>query len=155
MPKVGERAPEFTLPDAEGRSVSLAELLSGGPLVLYFYPRDETMGCTVEACAFRDTHQEFVDAGARVVGISRDSPASHAQFAAHHRLPFTLLSDETGAVQERYGLGRLLARVERVTLVIDRDGIIRHRFTSKLRWRAHVTTALSGLRQVSPVSAAR
>jgi peroxiredoxin Q/BCP len=155
MPKVGERAPDFTLPDAEGRSVSLAGLLSHGPLVLYFYPRDETMGCTVEACAFRDAHQEFVDVGAQVVGVSRDSPASHARFAAHHRLPFTLLSDETGAVHDRYDMGRLLARVDRVTLVIDRDGIIRHRFTSKLRWRAHVTTALDELRHVSPASAAR
>ena len=155
MPELGERAPDFTLPDAEGRPVTLSELVARGPVVLYFYPRDETMGCTVEACAFRDTHDEFVGIGAQVVGVSRDSPASHAQFAAHHRLPFTLLSDQTGEVHERYGIGKLLAFGDRVTLVIDRDGIVRHRFDSKLRWRAHVTTALSSVRQVSPPSPPR
>jgi peroxiredoxin Q/BCP len=155
MPEVGQRAPDFTLPDAEARPVALAELLSRGPLILYFYPKDETMGCTVEACAFRDAHDEFVGIGAQVVGVSRDSPASHARFAAHHRLPFTLLSDETGEVHKRYGVGGLLAFIERVTFVIDRDGIVRHRFDSKLRWRAHVTTALSGLRQVSSASTIR
>jgi peroxiredoxin Q/BCP len=156
MPQVGvgERAPDFTLPDATGRTVALSDLLSRGPLVLYFYPKDETMGCTVEACAFRDANDEFAEVGAQVVGISRDNPASHARFAAHHRLPFTLLSDETGDVHERYGIGKLLAFGDRVTLVIDRDGIVRHRFDSKLRWRAHVTTALSSVRQVSPASTA-
>jgi peroxiredoxin Q/BCP len=153
MPAVGEKAPDFALPDAEGRTVSLAELLARGPVVLYFYPKDETMGCTVEACAFRDLHQTFVDGGAQVVGVSRDSPASHARFVAHHNLPFTLLSDEGGEVHRRYGIGGLLAFADRVTWVIDRGGVIRHRFDSKLRWRAHVTTALAALREVSPPSA--
>jgi peroxiredoxin Q/BCP len=152
---VGARAPDFSLPDAEGRQVSLAELRARGPLVLYFYPADETMGCTVEACAFRDAHQEFVDVGAQVVGVSRDSPASHARFAANHQLPFLLLSDEDGEVHARFGIGKVIAFGDRVTFVIDRDGVVRHRFTSKLRWRAHVTTALDGLRQVSPVSTPR
>lgn len=154
MPSVGEKAPDFALPDAEGRTVSLTELLARGPLVLYFYPKDETMGCTVEACAFRDAHQAFVDAAAQVVGISRDSPASHARFVAHHHLPFTLLSDEGGEVHRRYGIGGLLAFVDRVTLVIDRGGVVRHRFDSKLRWRAHVSTALAALREMSPSSPA-
>jgi peroxiredoxin Q/BCP len=154
MPSVGEKAPDFALSDAEGRRVSLSDLLARGPLVLYFYPQDETMGCTVEACAFRDAHQEFVDVGAQVVGISRDSPESHARFVAHHRLPFVLLSDGTGEVHRRYGIGKLLGIVDRVTFVIDRDGVVRHRFDSKLRWRAHVTTALSALKDVSASSAA-
>lgn len=156
MPELGERAPDFTLPDAEGRPVALSELLARGPVVLYFYPRDETMGCTAEACAFRDTYDEFTGIGAQVVGVSRDSPTSHAQFAAHHRLPFTLLSDQSGDVHARYGIGGgLLAFANRVTFVIDRDGIVRSRFDSKLRWRAHVTTALSSVRQVSPASPPR
>jgi peroxiredoxin Q/BCP len=152
--QVGARAPDFTLPDAEGRTVALAELLARGPVVLYFYPADETMGCTVEACAFRDASQAFAEKEAQIVGVSRDSPASHARFAAHHRLPFLLLSDESGAVHDWFGIGKVLAIGDRVTFVIDRAGVVRHRFTSKLRWRAHVTTALAALSQVSPVSTA-
>lgn len=151
---VGARVPDFTLPDATGRSVSLTELLARGPVVLYFYPADETMGCTVEACAFRDANQAFVERDAQIVGVSRDSPDSHARFAAHHRLPFLLLSDESGEVHDRLGIGKVLAIGDRVTFVIDRAGFVRHRFTSKLRWRAHVTTALAALPQVSPVSTA-
>lgn len=149
---VDARAPDFTLPDAEGRTVSLAELLGRGPVVLYFYPADETMGCTAEACAFRDAHQAFVEKEAQIVGVSRDSPASHARFAAHHRLPFLLLSDESGEVHDRFGIGKLLSIGDRVTFVIDRGGVVRHRFSSQLRWRAHVKTALAALPQVSPVS---
>jgi thioredoxin-dependent peroxiredoxin len=152
--QVGARAPDFTLPNAAGQPISLAELLTRGPVVLYFYPADETMGCTVEACAFRDEYQAFVDREAQIVGVSRDSPASHARFAAHHQLPFVLLSDETGSVHDRFGIGKVLAIGDRVTFVIDRAGVVRHRFTSKLRWRAHVTTALAALAQVSPVSTA-
>ena len=95
-------------PRREGASVSLAELLSRGPVVLYFYPRDETMGCTAEACAFRDAHQAFVERGPdcrRQPG----QPGFARAFAAHHRLPFLLLSDETGEVHDRFGIGKLLA----------------------------------------------
>src|SRR5258708_15607674 len=102
-PKVGERAPDFTLPNADGEAVRLGELLARKVVVLYFYPKDETAGCTVEACAFRDAYEDFTAAGAEVVGVSRDDFASHTRFAAHHKLPFTLLSDAGGTLPALYG----------------------------------------------------
>src|SRR4051812_33557633 len=95
-PRVGERAPGFVLAGPQGKPVALADLLGKGPIVLYFYPKDETSGCTAEACAFRDAYEDFVAAGAEVVGVSRDDQAAHARFAANHRLPFLLLSDLNG-----------------------------------------------------------
>ena len=124
-PAVGERAPEFTLPGPGGRAVSLAELLRGGTVVLYFYPKDQTPGCTMEACAFRDDIDAFSAAGAQVVGISRDDEASHARFAAKHKLPFLLLSDTTGETHARYGVTKKLGFIpDRMTFVIDQQ---RHR----------------------------
>lgn len=143
-PTVGDHAPDFTLSDTNGELVTLSALLagSGGAVVLYFYPRDETWGCTAEACAFRDSYQDFVHAGAAVVGVSRDDPASHARFIAKHQLPFTLLSDPTGEVHARYGIraGRLVK--DRVTFVMDSSGIVRHTFKSQVRFHAHVARAL-------------
>jgi peroxiredoxin Q/BCP len=151
-PAVGERAPDFTLPGPGGASVQLADLLRKGATVLFFYPRDETSVCTAEACGFRDAYPSFQSAGAEVVGMSRDDVASHARFAAHHRLPFVLLSDPTGEVHARYGvesrLGGLLK--DRVTFVIDRLGIVRHVFDSKVRAQAHVDSALAAIRALAP-----
>src|SRR5262245_11061634 len=96
QPSSGERAPDFTLPGPEGRPVHLADLLTRAAVVLYFYPKDDTTGCTIEACGFRDVYAEFTAAGAEVVGVSRDDVASHARFAAAQRLPFLLLSDLDG-----------------------------------------------------------
>ena len=147
-PRSGERAPDFTLPGAEGRPVHLADLLARGAVVLYFYPKDATAGCTVEACGFRDVYTDFTAAGAEVVGVSRDDVASHARFAAAQRLPFLLLSDVDGQVHDLYGvrsrLGGLLR--DRVTYVIDRGGIVRDVYTSKLRFSEHVTRALAAVR---------
>ena len=148
-PVVGERAPEFTLPGPGGRAVSLAELLRGGTVVLYFYPKDQTPGCTMEACAFRDDIDAFSAAGAQVVGISRDDEASHARFAAKHKLQFLLLSDTTGETHTRYGVTKKLGFIpDRMTFVIDRGGIVRHVFSSMLRMRAHVDESLAIVRQL-------
>jgi len=148
-PAVGQRAPEFTLPGPGGRAVSLAELLRGGVVVLYFYPKDQTPGCTMEACAFRDDIDAFSAAGAQVVGISRDDEASHARFAAKHKLPFLLLSDPTGETHTRYGVTKKLGFIpDRMTFVIDRQGIVRHVFSSMLRMRAHVDESLAIVRQL-------
>jgi peroxiredoxin Q/BCP len=142
----GESAPDFALPDADGKLVHLSELL-GQPVVLYFYPKDETPGCTLEACAFRDQYEDFVDAGARVVGVSSDSSASHRAFAERHRLPFTLLADRDGGVRKRYGVPSTLGLLPgRVTFVIDADGVVRHVFNSQLAATRHVTEALDALR---------
>jgi thioredoxin-dependent peroxiredoxin len=144
LPTVGAPAPDFTLPGPGGRAVSLAALLRNGAVVLYFYPKDQTPGCTMEACGFRDELDSFTQAGAQVVGISRDDEASHARFAAKHNLPFLLLSDTTGETHARYGVAKKLGLIpDRTTFVIDRDGIIRHVFSSMIRMRAHIDESLA------------
>jgi peroxiredoxin Q/BCP len=145
--EVGQRAPEFSLPDANGKPVSLADL-SGKPVVLYFYPKDDTPGCTKEACSFRDQYQDFQDAGAVVIGVSSDSSESHRKFAAKHRLPFTLLADRGGEVRKRYGVPATLGLLPgRVTFVIDARGVVRHVFNSQLDATRHVAEALGTLRR--------
>src|SRR5271154_1733045 len=120
MLKVGERAPEFTLPDQSGTDRSLTQLLSAGAIVLYFYPADFTPGCTRQACMLRDLHTEIQKAGLRVVGISPQSPKTHAKFKAKYQLPFVLLSDEQKTVVKMYGLnGPLGIGVRRATYLID------------------------------------
>src|SRR5271155_3773106 len=120
MLKAGERAPEFTLPDDTGTDRSLTELLSGGAIILYFYPADFTPGCTSQACKLRDLHAEIQKAGLRVVGISPQSPASHAKFRVKYALPFDLLSDEHKTVVKMYGLnGPLGIGVRRASYLIN------------------------------------
>ncbi len=147
---VGSPAPDFTLHDQSGRAVHFAELLKQGPVVLYFYPKDHTPGCTLEACGFRDAQADFAKAGATVVGVSDDTVAEHARFAAQHALPFTLLSDARGQVRELYGVPRLFGVIPgRVTFVVDPDGMIRHAFTSHLRMQRHVVEALETVRKLA------
>jgi peroxiredoxin Q/BCP len=146
---VGQRAPDFELPDQRGEQVRLGDLLARGPVVLYFYPRDETPGCTAEACAFRDSYEDFQEAGAEVVGVSSDSVDSHRSFAAGHQLPFVLLSDAGGALRKRYGVPSTLGLLDgRVTYVIDRDGTVRHAFSSQIRTRRHHREALATIRSL-------
>jgi thioredoxin-dependent peroxiredoxin len=130
MPKVGSVAPDFTLPDQDGRRISLAEL-RGRKVILYFYPKDDTPGCTTQACELRDRQPEIEARGAVVLGVSPDSVASHRRFADKFGLPFTLLADEDHAVAEAYGIwkeksmyGRKYWGVERTTFVIDEQGRI-------------------------------
>jgi thioredoxin-dependent peroxiredoxin len=146
--QVGDKAPDFTLPKQDGTPVSLAELLSKGAVVLYFYPKDDTPGCTVEACSFRDAYEDFKDAGAEVVGISSDSAGDHRAFADKHRLPFTLVADEGGKVRKLYGVpGNLLGLLPgRVTYVIDPGGVVRHVFDSQMNPAKHVREALDVLK---------
>lgn len=120
MLKAGERAPEFTLPDDTGTDRSLTELLSSGAIILYFYPADFTPGCTRQACTLRDLNSEIQKAGLRIIGISPQTPQSHAKFREKHRLPFVLLSDEHKTVVKMYGLnGPLGIGVRRATFLID------------------------------------
>jgi len=148
MLSVGDRAPDFTLPSASG-AVRLADVLQTKAVVLYFYPKDETAGCTAEACAFRDSSEVFTQAGAEVIGVSDDTVEAHRSFAAHHRLPFVLLSDPGGVVRQRYGVTGWLGLVRgRVTFVIDREGIVRHVFDSQLQATRHVDEALETIRKL-------
>lgn len=144
---VGERAADMALKDQTGQVRRLSELWQKGPVVLYFYPKDESMGCTAEACAFRDRYESFTDVGAEVVGVSSDSVASHASFAQHHRLPFVLLVDEGGALEKAFGVKKTLGLIKgRVTFVIDTQGVVRHVFDSQLRPTAHIGEALEVVR---------
>ncbi len=144
---VGSKAPDFTLPDQDGRPTVLSDALKAGPAVVYFYPRDDTPGCTAEACKFRDDYQDFTDAGAQVFGISDDDVASHKRFAERHRLPFRLLADTDNAVHKAYGLQAALGILRgRVTYVIDRHGVVRHSFDARINAVAHVRDALKVLR---------
>ena len=145
---VGSKAPDFTLPSHSGGTVSLKDFLGKRPVVLYFYPKDNTLICTKEACAFRDDHREFAKLDAEVVGISSDSVASHEGFAAKHSLPFALLSDEGGKVRSLYGAKTLGFVPGRVTYVIDREGVVRRVFSSQLGAHKHVEEALKALRAI-------
>jgi thioredoxin-dependent peroxiredoxin len=126
MLKTGERAPEFTLPDDTGKDRSLTDFLNAGATVLYFYPSDFTPGCTRQACALRDLQSELKNASLRVVGISPQSPETHAKFRSKYELPFALLSDQHKAVIKMYGVnGPLGFGVRRATYLIDGSRRIR------------------------------
>jgi len=147
--QVGDKAPDFTLMSQSGERVRLQDRLAERVVVLYFYPKDETRGCTAEACAFRDSHEVFAEAGAEVIGVSSDSAGRHAAFADHYKLPFTLLSDEGGRVRKSYGVPAVLGLIPgRVTYVIDRAGTVRHVFNSMTNIGQHVGDALAMVRQL-------
>ncbi|HEU5357004.1 MAG TPA: peroxiredoxin [Actinocrinis sp.] len=147
--QVGDKAPDFTLVSQSGDPVRLYERLGQRAVVLYFYPKDDTRGCTAEACAFRDSHEVFADAGAEVIGVSSDPVNRHAAFAGRHKLPFTLLSDEKGKVRKEYGVPATLGLIPgRVTYVIDREGTVRHVFNSMTGIDRHVTDALEVVREI-------
>jgi len=140
---VGDIAPDFTLPDQRGEPARLHDLLGHKTVVLYFYPKDATPGCSLEARAFRDSYEAFTARGAEVIGVSSDSVRSHRRFAARHHLPFLLLADSDGAVRELYGVERTLGFLPgRVTYVIDRTGVVRHVYSSQLRATRHPREAL-------------
>jgi peroxiredoxin Q/BCP len=148
--EVGVPAPDFALPSQSGEQVRLSDVWARGPVVLYFYPKDETPGCTTEACTFRDSYEAFKDAGAEVVGVSSDSVTSHESFASKHRLPFILLADEGGRVRKQYGVRPTLAILPgRVTYVIDGAGVVRHVFSSQTGVQRHVHEALDALNEIA------
>lgn len=148
---VGDSAPDFALTDQDGQRVKLSDF-RGRPVVLFFYPKDDSPGCTAQACSFRDQHQVFAEAGAVVIGISGDATSSHRRFAEKHHLPYRLLTDADGSVQRAYGVHKTLGLLPgRVTFVIDGDGVIRHRFASQLLVHKHVEEALAAVRALSQV----
>jgi thioredoxin-dependent peroxiredoxin len=146
---VGSSAPDFMLPSQSGALVSLKDFLRRRPVVLFFYPRDDTPGCTRQACAIRDEFEEFAKLDAEVIGISSDSVASHERFAGRHGLPFTLLSDEGGRVRQLYGVPNTFGLFPgRVTYVIDVRGVVRRVFSSQLGVSRHVEEALGALGEI-------
>jgi peroxiredoxin Q/BCP len=148
MPTIanGAPAPDFELPDQHGRLVRLSQYRGRNAVVVYFYPKDDTTGCTIEACRFRDDFEKFRVTGAEIIGISDDSAESHGRFASKYRLPFTLLSDKGGKVRKLFGVKKTLGVIPgRVTFVIDRKGIVRHVFSSQSSPARHVEEALMAL----------
>jgi peroxiredoxin Q/BCP len=143
----GQPAPDFELSDQRSNTVRLSSLRGLSAVVLFFYPKDDTSGCTREACGFRDDYARFQNASAQIFGISSDSVDSHARFAAKFRLPYQLLSDPKGRIRKLYGATGMLAGLipARVTFVIDRDGIIRHIYSSQSQFQQHVTEALAAI----------
>jgi peroxiredoxin Q/BCP len=148
--RVGDRAPAFRLPSQAGEIVDSADFLQKRTLVVYFYPKDETTICTKEACGFRDAYEDFVAAGAVVIGVSSDSVDSHRRFAENRKLPFLLLSDADGSLRKAFGVPKTFGIFPgRVTYVIDRDGIVRHVFNSQFQGSKHVAEALQIVRELA------
>jgi peroxiredoxin Q/BCP len=150
MLKVGDKAPNFKLPTGDGKMINLKDL-KGKKIVLYFYPKDNTSGCTKEACSFQENVTGIKKKGAVVIGVSADSVASHAKFATKYDLAFPLLSDESKDVINAYGVwkeksmsGRKYFGIERTTFVIDESGTIKNIFT-KVKVNGHTEEVLSVL----------
>lgn len=147
--KIGDKAPQFVLPDQNGKLVNLSDFYGKSNLVVYFYPRDESYGCTKEACSFRDRYEDFKEAGAEVIGISSDDEDSHKGFAANHKLPFILLADKDKKVAGLYGVGKTLGILPgRITFIIDKQGIIRGIYSSQVNYTKHIEEALGVLKKI-------
>jgi thioredoxin-dependent peroxiredoxin len=151
-PMEGKPAPDFELADAAGNKVKLADLTARGKLVLYFYPKDMTSGCTREACDFRDNLSRIRATGAQVVGVSADSPQSHEKFIAKYDLTFPLLADPDKRMVKAYGVfkkkslyGREFMGIERTTMIIDRDGTVRKVFP-KVKVDGHAQAVIDALK---------
>jgi peroxiredoxin Q/BCP len=150
--KTGDYIPVFRLPDQLGNIFDMADIIGKRNLVIFFYPRDNTPGCTREVCSFRDHYDDFIKAGAEVIGISSDSTQSHFDFQKRYHLPFVLLSDPDKSVRKMFSVPDSLFGFlpGRVTYIIDKAGIIRYIFNSQFNSRRHVTKALrilSGFRE--------
>lgn len=148
--KVGSKIPEFSLPDQDGNLVNIMDFVGKNNLVIYFYPKDDTPGCTAEACSFRDQFAVFRDSGAEVFGISSDNVAKHKAFAEKHRLPFRLLSDVNKRVRKLFGVpSDLLGLLPgRVTYIVDKSGTVSHIFNSQFNAEKHVSEALEVLKNL-------
>jgi peroxiredoxin Q/BCP len=148
--QVGDKAPDFTLPSQMGDNVTLSEYEGKKNVVLYFYPKDETTGCTKEACSFRDSYNVFTELGAEVLGVSGQSVESHKSFASHYGLPFLLLSDQGDNLRKLYGVPLTMGFIPgRVTYIIDKKGIVRHIFNSQYQPQKHVEEAKQVLEKLN------
>jgi peroxiredoxin Q/BCP len=147
--KEGDKVPIFKLPDQDGNMVDMAEWVGKQPLVIYFYPKDFTSGCTMEAHAFREMYEAFQKEGAEVFGISNDDAESHKKFVVEHELPFTLLSDENNKVREMFGAFGVGHTLGRVTYVVDKKGIIIMVFSSQLQPKKHVDESIRKVREIA------
>ena len=144
MINIGDKIPAFTLQNQDGTPVDIMEFIGQKTVVLYFYPKDDTPGCTKEACSFRDQYTVFQDLGCEVIGISSDAPKVHKEFAIKYKLPFPLLADEKKEVRTLFGVPKSLFGLlpGRVTYIIDKTGVVRGIFNSQLNATQHIDEAL-------------
>lgn len=148
--KTGDAIPDISLLDQHGAKVSLHDYVGKNPLVVYFYPKDDTPGCTAEACSFRDRFDEFEKVDAKIIGISSDSVASHAAFAKKYKLNFTLLSDTQRKAEKQFGVQRNLFGLipARITFVFDSSGKMVYQFNSAVMATKHISEALNALKRI-------
>jgi peroxiredoxin Q/BCP len=149
MLQVGDKAPTFSLMDQDGNMVDVGQSMGKKAIVLYFYPKDFTTGCTMEAHEFRDMHEQFQQGGAEVIGVSADDVKTHKEFAVEHELPFKLLADTENKVRDMYGAWGLAHTPGRVTFLIDKQGVIRLVFSSQLQPRKHIEEGLRVLKEIN------
>lgn len=148
MLKIGDTIPHFTTKDSNGNAFDSADYIGKQPVVIYFYPKDDTPGCTAQACSFRDSYEDFKELGAEVIGISSDSVESHIQFKSKFNLPFILLSDNDKQLRKLFGVpNNFLIIPGRETFVADADGIIRMKFNSMLA-KNHIPKALEAIKKM-------
>jgi len=146
--EVSDKAPDFTLPSQTGENITLSKFFGKKNVVLYFYPKDESRGCTKQACSFRDNYEVFKELGAEVIGVSSDDIESHKSFAEHHLLPFILLSDKDNEVRKMYGAPSTLGIIPgRVTYIIDKTGVVKHIFSSQFQPEKHIEEAIKILKK--------
>ncbi|MFV8360277.1 peroxiredoxin [Flavobacterium sp. LS1P3] len=147
--KVGDKIPNFTAKDTNGSDFDIATIVGHKPLVIYFYPKDNTPGCTAQACSFRDQYEDFKDLGAEVIGISSDSVSSHQQFTRQFKLPFILLSDSDKKIRKLFGVptGMFGLIPGRVTYVTDKNGVVQMIFDSVLATK-HIPKALEAIKKL-------
>ena len=144
---VGDKVPDFALLDQNGKEFNVGDYAGKRAMVIYFYPKDDTPGCTKEACSFRDSFEEFTDRNVEVVGISADSVESHLNFAKKYNLPFSLLADTENKVRNLFGVkGNLMGLIPgRVTYVINKEGVVVYVFESQLKATKHIDESLKAL----------
>jgi peroxiredoxin Q/BCP len=148
--KVGDTIPNFKAKDTNGADFDSQNIVGHKPVVIYFYPKDNTPGCTAQACSFRDQYEDFKDLGAEVIGISSDSVTSHQEFTNHYKLPFILLSDSDKKIRKLFGVpGKMFGLIPgRVTYVADKNGVIQMIFDSMLATK-HIPKALKTIKELA------
>jgi len=148
--QIGDKTPDFELADQTGNRVRLYDLIEKQNIVLFFYPKDDSPGCTKEACAFRDSYEVFQEYGAEVIGISSDSEDSHKKFSEKHKLPYTLLSDKKGKVRKLFDVPKTMGIFPgRVTYIIDKQGTVQQLFNSQLNFKGHIKRSINVLKSIN------
>lgn len=148
--KCGDTAPDFVLPNQDGKQIALHDVLKRGPVVIFFYPKDQTPGCTKQACTFRDNIESFEKKGVSVLGISSDSVESHARFSNKHGFNFDILSDKNGQIRQAFGVAKSLGLLPgRVTYVLDKQGVVQNIIGGQLKAEQHIPRALEAIEQIA------